>query len=128
MVDLLKPRTGHCWHCGRRLGGAVCSYRRGDYVFHYHGDRRACRIAGRESFGADKPGVVMPPERIGGMRTETFGAALAGFDYIRWPWWIRWAPERWIDAMRYEVALKVGGIVERRCFLVQNGLDGDDDG
>lgn len=127
MVDLLQSRPDHCWHCGRRLRESVFTQYLGSYVFRYHGDRRACRIAARESLGTDRPCVVSPPEDIGDMRFEAFSAALAGFDYIRWPWWIRWAPERWIYALRHEVVLKVGGMVERRCFLVQNGIgEGDD--
>lgn len=122
-----RPRRDVCDHCGRRIKSHCRSVVVANTVrFDFHGDRRACRVAARETLAQHQTCVVMPPETADDLELETYGAALAGFDYVTLPWWMRWVPDRWLDDLRREVAIKVGGIVERRCFLKANGLEDDD--
>jgi hypothetical protein len=124
----MSRRSGNprCDHCNRRVGGTWSGIERGTEAFVFCGDRRACRRACREEASRSKPLVVMPPESSRDMQTETYGAALAGFDYVDLPWWMAWLPDRWLDGLRRDVAVKVGGIVERRCFLVTSRLEDSD--
>jgi hypothetical protein len=116
-----------CDHCGQRIRNHCRTVVSSDVLrFDFHGDRRACRVAARETLARDRTCVVMPPDSAGDLDSETYGAALAGFDYVHLPWWMRWVPDRWLDDLRREVAVKVGGIVERRCFLKASGAEDDD--
>lgn len=118
--------TERCDFCGRRIRGNRHSIVGGAAVFNFHHGRRACRRAAREELSRHRTCVVMPPESSRDVDPAAYGAALAGFDYVTLPWWMRRVPERWLDELRREVAVKVGGIVERACYLKANGLeDGD---
>lgn len=117
-----------CDHCGRRIGNAYETVTIDNAIsWVFCGDRRACRIAARETLAQNQTCVVMPPRSSDDMDTAVYGAALAGFDYVTLPWWMRWLPDRWLDDLRREVAVKIGGIVERRCSVNANGLENDDD-
>lgn len=113
--------TDRCSHCRRRLRGHVSSVERDGTIAGvpttiiecFHGDRRACRVASYEAHDPTWATLGWPvpvsTERIG---VRTYGGALMGFDYIRWPWWLRWLPGRCLDSLRTEVALRVGRAVE----------------
>jgi hypothetical protein len=106
-----------CAHCGKRIRSDIHTIiTEGTIagiplttVAAFHDDRRACRVAAHEY----PESTWTPPERTDQMDTSVFGAALIGFDYVRWPWWLRWVPDSWLDGLRSEVAMKVGGAVER---------------
>lgn len=115
-----------CDHCGRQTGDTRFTVTINHVSWLYCGDRRACRVASRNELARYQTCVVMPPRSSADMATETYDAALAGFDYVTLPWWMRWVPDRWLDDLRRDVAVKVGGIVERRCFLKANGLEDSD--
>lgn len=98
-----------CAHCGKRIRSDTHTVAVGGFSATFHGDRRACRVAAHEYPEA----TWAPPERTGQMDMRVLGAALIGCDYIRWPWWLRWVPDRWLDSLNGEIAMRVGGAVER---------------
>jgi hypothetical protein len=113
-----------CDHCGRPIRGSIFSILHDDgSVNAFHDDRRACRIASHEYATPD----WLPPEASWHMDSGNYGAALCGFDYVRWPWWLRWVPDSWLDGLRSEVAVRVGGSVERyRDWVATTGGIADD--
>lgn len=115
--------TEVCDFCRRRIRGNRHSIVSDGAAFNFHHGRRACRRAARDELSQHRAGVVMPPESSRDVDPAAYGAALAGFDYVTLPWWMRWVPERRLDELRREVAVKVGGIVERQCFVTANGLE-----
>lgn len=116
--------TARCHHCGRRIRRGRHRVTTADRSFDFHDDRRACRRAAHEV--CNWLGVS-PPERADQVSADVYGAALIGFDYVTLPWWLRWVPDRWLDGLRRDVAVQVGGIVERRCRMKASGReDGDD--
>lgn len=125
-LEPLPVYTGRerCDHCGRRIRGNRHSViTAGGAVFNFHHGRRACRRAAREH----RTNVVMPPALSRDMDPAVYSAALAGFDCVELPWWMRLVPERWLGQVRRDVAVKVGGIAERQCFVTASGLEGGDD-
>lgn len=112
-----------CDHCDRRIGGSRFGIRRGDLEWNFCGDRRECRRACHEEGVRGQSLVVSPPASSSDLAVETYGAALTGFDYVDLPWWMRWMPDRWLDGLRRDVAVKVGGMVERRLYVKANGLE-----
>lgn len=115
-----------CDYCGKQLKNNICGLSTTDpdgipLYLEYHGDKRACRVAAHEYPEA----TWIPPDRSDQMDTRDFGAALTGFDYIRWPWWLRWIPQSWLHGLRGEVATKVGGSVG--CSRARREAGGNDD-
>lgn len=114
------PKRERCDHCGRPIRGDLDAVTNDGVLWMFHADRRACRRARYETV----PGLrVEPPTHPDEVGEAVLVSALHAFDYVPLPWWTRRVPERWLSRLRFDVAVMVGGIVERRIAVDAMGLE-----
>lgn len=109
-----------CDYCGRPIRGDLDAVTVDSVLWRFHGDRRACRRARYEVLPTMR---IDPPAHPDEVDDSVLVSALHGFDYVPLPWWLGWVPESWLNKLRFDVAVKVGGIVERRLWVNANGLE-----
>lgn len=109
-----------CDHCGRPIRGYLDTVTVDGALWMFHADRRACRRARYETVPSLRIDPPMHPDEVS---DSVLTFALHGFDYVPLPWWMRWVPRRRLDRLRFDVAVMVGGIVERRIAVNAMGLE-----
>lgn len=114
------PKREHCDYCCRPIRGYLDKVTVDGVLWIFHADRRACRRARYETVPTMR---IDPPTHPDEVSDSVLVSALHGFDCVPLPWWMRWAPRRSLDRLRFDVAVMVGGIVERRLWVNANGLE-----
>ncbi len=109
-----------CDHCGRPIRGYLDTVTVDGVLWMFHADRRACRRARYETVPSLR---IDPPAHPDEVSDAVLVSALHGFDYVPLPWWLQWAPRRSLDRLGFDVAVTVGGIVERRIAVDAMGLE-----
>lgn len=109
-----------CDHCGGMVRGLWDTVTVDGLSWTFHADRRACR---RARYAAVPSLRIDPPTHPGEVDDAVLVAALHAFDFVPLPWWLRWVPEAWLNRFRFDVAVMVGGIVERRLAVNAMGLE-----
>lgn len=66
---------------------------------------------------------IDPPTHPDEVSDSVLASALHAFDYVPLPWWMRWVPKRQLNRFRFDAAVVVGGIVERRIAVNAMGLE-----
>lgn len=115
-----RKRRVRCDHCNRPIRGHLDMVTVNSVLWMFHADRRACRRARYKTVPSLR---IDPPTHPDEVDAEVLVAALHGFDHVPLPWWMRWAPRRSLDRLRFDAAVMVGGIVERRLAVNAMGLE-----
>lgn len=115
-----RKQRVRCDHCGRPIRGYLDKVTVDGVLWMFHADRRACRRARYETVPSLR---IDPPTRPDEVSDSVLVSALRGFDCMTLPWWMRWVPERQLNRLRFDVAVMVGGIVERRIAVNAMGLE-----
>lgn len=115
-----RKQRVRCDHCGRPIRGYLDKVTVDGVLWMFHADRRACRRARYETRQTMR---IDPPTHPDEVSDAVLASALHAFDYVPLPWWTRWMPTRSVDRLRFDVAVMVGGIVERRVWVDANGLE-----
>lgn len=114
------PKRERCDYCNRPIRGHLDTVTVDGVLWMFHADRRACRRARYETVPSLR---IDPPAHPDEVSDSVLVSALRGFDCVTLPWWMRWVPERQLNRLRFDVAVIIGGIVERRIAVNAMGLE-----